>query len=57
MMRSDRITSSVMPALDAGIYVFVSQGKKGVDCRIKSGNDDWILAQSNHALEASIRMR
>jgi hypothetical protein len=40
MMRSYRITSSVMPSLDAGIYVFVYQGKKVVDCRIKSGNDN-----------------
>jgi coenzyme F420-reducing hydrogenase delta subunit len=40
MMRSDRITSFVMPALDAGIHVFVYQGKKIVDCRIKSGNDN-----------------
>jgi coenzyme F420-reducing hydrogenase delta subunit len=47
MIRLDRITSSVMPALDAGIHVLVYQGKKVVDCRIKSGNDDWILAQSN----------
>jgi hypothetical protein len=40
MIRSDRITSSVMPALDAGIQVFVCQGKKVVDCRDKPGNDD-----------------
>jgi hypothetical protein len=40
MIRSDRITSSVMPALDAGIRAFVYQGKKVVDCRIQSAQAD-----------------
>jgi hypothetical protein len=39
-----------MPGLDPGIHVLVYQEKKVVDCRIKSGNDDWILAQSNRTM-------
>jgi hypothetical protein len=50
MIRSDRITSFVMPGLDPGIHAFVFQGKKDVDCRVKPGNDDRVMAQSKRIM-------
>ncbi len=37
----ERVHKLVMPALDAGIHVFLATWKEDVDGRVKPGHDEW----------------